>query len=293
MNKITAKVFGWEHPILSQVARIREGLLANNVELTDNEPDILYKNEDFFSEAIEFARICKKKPYTIFNILDLQIDNKYYNLPLLKEQLTFADRVTCISEFVKDEIKEYLNISAINIGNPIKDITYNSDIIKDIDFLIAGRNSDLNKRGSLFVEVINLPENRHKKSIAVGPEPLPYGPCNWVGIVNDSELNEIYNRSKFVICCSKREGLNLVIGESAQASIPLIANDMTVANEWNMPEFLVEPNTSSINDKIKEISKDYDKYLRISLNYGKFWKEKLNKNQIARNLLNIYEESKI
>lgn len=286
---IKAKIMGWEHPILSQVSRIREGMINNNVELTDNEPDFLYKNEDFFEEAIDFANRRNKKPYCIFNILDLQLNNKNYNLDKLMSQLLFADKITCISDTVKKEIWENLGLEAINIGNPVKDITYNPEIKKDIDFTIIGRNSDLNKRGFLFQELLGLKENQGKSFMVVGPESLPFSKIGWIGIINDNQLSEIYNRSKFVLCCSKREGLNLIVGESCMGgAIPLIASDMSTCKEWNMPEFVVEPNIESINDKVQQINKDYLEYQQISLNYGKIWQKKFNKSQIAQNIINIY-----
>lgn len=284
---IKIKTFGWQNGILGQISMINEGLKNIGIELSDEEPNILYKNEDFYDEVIEFTNKCKKKPFCIFNILDLQLGNPRYDLNKLKEQLLFADAITCISETVKKEIKQYLDLDAVNIGNPIRDITYNPEIKKEIDFLIVGRNSDPNKRATIFESL--LWNNSGRTFAVAGPEPLPHIRDGYLGVLKNHELNEIYNMSKFVICCSKREGLLLTIPEACcGGAIPLIASDMSTAKEWDLPTFTVEPNVESINNKVKELENDYKFYQEIALSYGNGFREKFNKNQIAKNILEVY-----
>lgn len=288
--KLKIKTFGWRNALLDQISRIEDGFRELGHEIVDQNPDIIYCNNDFYDEPLEYS---KRYPSAkkIFNVLDLQIGNPLYDLNKLDNQLKQADFVTCISDFVKNDIKNFLKIDAINIGNPIKDIIYNPNIIKTVDYLIVGRNRDNNKRAYIFEDLLKLNESQNRIYGVVGPEPLPSSTRGWLGILNDSDLSEVYNLSKYVICCSLREGLNLVIGEACQASIPLIASDMTTCLEWNMPEFVVQPNSLSIAKKILEIeSQGYNKYLDISLDYGRKWHKRLNKKQIAKNILQVLHD---
>jgi len=289
MEKLRIKTFGWQSGILGQIGMINDGLTNIGCELVEENPDIVYKNEDFFDEALDFIKTCKNRPFVIFNVLDLQLHNPNYNLEKLKSQLIQADKVTCISDTVKEEIKQYLDIDAINISNPMRDITYDPTIKKEIDFAIIGRNSDPNKRAHLFEGL--LWKSSGKSYIVVGSEPLPgaFFKSGWVGVLKDKELNEIYNLSKFVICCSKREGLLLTVPEACcGGAIPLIASDMSTCKEWNMPDFVVEPNVESILNKVLEIEKDYTKYQSLARYYGIDFQRKFNKEQIARNILWAY-----
>ena len=282
---ISAKIFGWKFKPLDVVSRIEEGLLNNNVFFTDTNPDLIYKNEDFFDEAIEFKNKCTNKPFVIFNILDLQIRNSNYNLEKLKNQLKYADIVTCISNSVKNQIKEYLNIEAKVIYNPVKDVTFKK-VKKTIPFLYVGRANDINKRFNLIAETL-LPFSGQTGLVVCGSENPNFG--TYLGIVDDNILNNLYNTTKFVLLPSQFEGIGLSMIEGMIAgAIPITCNDNPTALEFSPKEFICDPNPESILNKMTEINKDYYYFQNIALEYGKKYFELMNKNKIAKNILNLY-----
>lgn len=282
---IKVKVFGWRCKPLDVVSRVEEGLLNNNVIFTDDQPDLIYKNEDFFDEAIEFKKSCSNKPFVIFNILDLQVRNPNYDLNKLKQQLTHADVVTCISHSVKNQIKEHLNIDAEVIYNPVKDITI-KELKRTIPFLYVGRANDLNKRFSLVKETLST-FNGQEGLVVCGSENPNFG--TYVGVVDDVTLNDFYNATKFVLLPSKFEGIGLSMIEGMIAgAIPITCVDNPTAIEFSPKEFISDPDSKSILDKMMEIHKDYKYFQNIALEYGKRYSEMMNKNQIAKNIINIY-----
>lgn len=282
---IKAKIFGWRCKPLDVVSRVEEGLLNNGVVFTDDKPDLIYKNEDFFDEAIDFKNRCQNKPFVIFNILDLQVRNPNYDLDRLKQQLTHANVVTCISHSVKNQIKEYLNINAEVIYNPVKDITI-KQLKKTIPFLYVGRANDLNKRFSLIKETLSG-FNGQQGLIVCGSENPNFG--TYVGVVDDETLNDFYNATRFVLLPSKFEGIGLSMIEGMMAgAVPITCNDNPTAIEFSPKEFICEPNPKSILDKMMEIHKDYKHFQNIALEYGKKYSDMMNKNQIAKNIINIY-----
>ena len=286
---IKAKIFGWKLPPLDVVSRIEEGLQNHGVIFTDENPDLLYKNEDFFDQALEFKNNClAKKPVTIFNILDLQIRNPNFNLEKLKEQLLQADIITCISETVKNQIYEYLKLDSHVIYNPVKDITFDN-LEKNISFLYVGRANDKNKRFDLIVNAFKPYKHTMDHLYICGSENPMYG--NYIGIVDDKNLNTIYNSSKFVLLPSKFEGLGLPMIEAMMAgSIPITCSDNPTALELSPPEFICEPTESDFLNKILELNENYKSFQKIALQYGEKYRELMNKNKIAENIINLYNK---
>lgn len=284
---IKAKVFGWRCKPLDVVSRVEEGLENNGVIFVDENPDLIYKNEDFFDEAIEFKKTCTNNPFVILNILDLQVRNPNYNIEKLKEQLGHANVVTCISHTVKDQIKEYLNIDAEVIYNPIKDVCFNNSK-KTIPFLYVGRANDANKRFSLIRDTLES-INGETGLVVCGSENPNFG--NYIGVIDDETLNDIYNTSRFVLLPSKFEGIGLSMIEGMIAgAIPITCNDNPTAIEFSPKEFICDPNPQAIFDKMMEIHKNYSQYQQIALEYGKKYLETMNKNQVAKNIINIYNK---
>lgn len=284
---IKAKIFGWRCKPLDVVSRVEEGLSNNGIIFTDENPDLIYKNEDFFDEAIEFKKTCTNNPFIIFNILDLQIRNPKYNIDRLKDQLAHADVITCISHSVKNQIKEYLNIQAEVIYNPIKDIS-RKQLKKTIPFLYVGRANDENKRFYLIKETLSSFSGQQGLVIC-GSENPNFG--EYVGVVDDETLNDIYNASKFVFLPSRFEGIGLSMIEGMIAgSIPITCNDNPTAIEFSPKEFICDPNPKAILDKMMEIHKNYEHFQKIALEYGEKYLQLMNKNQVAKNIINIYNK---
>ena len=282
---IKAKVFGWRCKPLDVVSRVEEGLENNGVIFVNENPDLIYKNEDFFDEAIEFKKTCTSNPFVIFNILDLQVRNPNYDIEKLKEQLRHANVVTCISHTVKNQIKQYLNIDAEVIYNPIKDISF-KNLKRNIPFLYVGRANDQNKRFFLIKDALQK-FNGQTGLVICGSENPNFG--HYIGIIDDERLNHIYNTSRFVLLPSKFEGLGLSMIEGMIAgAIPITCNDNPTALEFSPKEFICDPNQQAILDKMMEIHKNYSVNQQIALEYGKKYEEIMNKNQVAKNIINIY-----
>jgi hypothetical protein len=284
---IKAKVFGWRCKPLDVVSRVEEGLENNGVIFVNENPDLIYKNEDFFDEAIEFKKTCTNNPFVIFNILDLQVRNPNYDIEKLKEQLRYANVVTCISHTVKNQIKQYLNIDAEVIYNPIKDI-YFKNLKRNIPFLYVGRANDQNKRFFLIKDALQK-FNGQTGLVICGSENPNFG--HYIGIIDDERLNHIYNTSRFILLPSKFEGLGLSMIEGMIAgAIPITCNDNPTALEFSPKEFTCDPNQQAILDKMMEIHKNYSGNQQIALEYGKRYEEIMNKNQVAKNIINIYNK---
>lgn len=284
------KIFGWKCPPLDVVSRVEEGLINNGAIIcNDGEVDLLYKNEDFYDEAIDFLKKTTKKPFVIFNILDLQVNNPNYNLYKIKEQLQYSDVVTCISDSVKNQIKKHLNIEAQVIYNPIKDVSYKG-IDKKISFLYVGRANDQNKRFRLAAEALHM-KNWSKGLVVCGSENPMFG--NYAGIVSDADLNEFYNISKFTLLPSKFEGIGLPMIEAMICgSIPITCKDNPTALEFSPEHFICDPNPTAIIEKIQELNQNYDYFQKIALQYGEKYLSMMNKNKVAKNIIDIYNKSK-
>ena len=101
----------------------------------------------------------------------------------------------------------------------------------------------------------------------------------------------IYNASRFVLLPSKFEGIGLSMIEGMIAgSIPITCNDNPTAIEFSPKEFISDPNPKAILDKMMEIHKNYKYFQKIALEYGEKYLQIMNKNQIAKNIINIYNK---
>lgn len=284
------KCFGWRNIKLDQISRIELGFLSLGHRLNEDNPDIIYANNDRYSEVVDFYKKQKKEPFLILNVLDLQIDNPNYPLEEIKFHLSLANKITCISETTKKQIKKYLGFNDITvIYNPSKP-TYSLELEnKSFPFLFVGRLYSENKRFNLIKETINLacwPNNCVK---ICGPENPFWG--DYKGVVSDEELNNLYNHSGIVILPSKSEGIGLSFIESLQTYTPVIGcSDCEAAKEF-LPECMIcDPKASSILNKILEIKDNYDYYRQIAFEYGIKYKEQFSAKSVCKRILNLYEK---
>jgi len=288
---ITIKTFGWKNSILDQISRINEGLKINGCSFVEKSPDIIYSNNDMYDDILEYAENQEKKPFIILNVLDLQISNPTYNLSKVKDQLSKADAITCISKTVQKQIKETLNLEAKVIYNPIKEVSYDAKIGKSITFFYVGRANDSRKRFSLIKEAFSEYSDIHSNLVVCGSENPNFG--YYTGIVDDEDLNLLYNSSKFLLFPSKFEGLGLPMIEAMVAGcIPITCSDNPTAIEFSPEEFISEPDPDNFIKKIIEINKKYSDFQKIALNYGSKYLNLMNKKVVAQNIINIYQENK-
>ena len=292
MNKIKFAGLGWEGPT-GQIARIREGIQELGHEINNDNPDLIYCNDP--GQYLNGIKLKKKfsKAILFFNFLDVP-----WHFPGVMKKLTIestlmrehADIVSVISNKVKKDLSKFYNKKIEVIYNPSKDVSFNKSINKTNNFLYVGRANDPVKRVKLIYEAFKN-DSEIKNIIFCGPEDPGFG--NYLGIVEDKKLNELYNSSKFVLLPSKAEGIGLSMIEGMICgSVPLMCSDNLTAKEFAPNEFFCEPDPKSLKNKIEEIEKEYNNYREKSLEYGKKYKIQFNKKTIANNIIEIYQKHK-
>ncbi len=271
-----------------QVPRIQQGLIGIGHSVIGNgvRPDVIYANNFPYSSIDsehKEAALSNKYPNAIkiFNVLDIPIHINDFPIEQLKHELSFAGIVTCISEVVKKQLYD-IGIDAYVIDNPIKDVFRDVSIEKDIDCLYVGRGTDPVKRSYLL-------ELLFPSMISVGPFS---GFGNHIGLVNDIQLNELYNRAKIVPLPSIFEGLGLTVLEAMVCgAVPIVCADNP--NSVLCPEFCIcSPDKEEIYKTYQNIIENFHSYQEIILNkYACHIQHKYSKFTIAQNIINLlYKE---
>ena len=275
-----------------QLPRIKEGILQLNHTIDQINPEIIYSNDpEHFDQAIKLKK--DTGAFLILNILDIPWHIQEFNqiVEKWKNKLQFADAVTTISHTVKNDLETLINRKVNVIFNPVKDVNYNKDLTKKNIFLYVGRANDINKRINLVFETLNYIQNGLNLIKICGTENPGFG--NYLGLVSDIDLNILYNTSKFLFLPSKNEGIGLPMIEAMICgAIPISCSDNRTTLEFSPKEFICEPNAQSILNKIIELNNNYEKFQKLSLEYGQKYKNQFNKLNIAKNIINVYEQYK-
>ena len=289
MKSIRIAIFGADG-FTCQVPRIKEGMQSLGHLLSNESPDLIYANDP---TGYQKAMVLKKQfpnSHLMFNFLDVpwHIENVDKQTKLLAEHfLNKADSVTVISYKVKKDLLKFLTKKIQVIYNPSKDVFYEKDIKKDNSFLYVGRANDPIKRIDLVKESLSKINNCINEIKICGSENPGFG--NYLGIVSDSELNKIYNSSKFVLLPSKAEGIGLSMIEGMICgAIPITCSDNLTAKEFSPPDFICEPNVNSLIHKIEELNNDYEKKREKALKLGEKYKIQFDKKNIAKNILKAF-----
>ena len=269
---------------------IKEGLEKLGHEISVENPELIYANDPRgYKEAILVKTKYKNAPL-ILNILDIpwQMPNIQQQTKLLVNQfLIQADFVSTISLKVKKDLSQFLNKKIHVIYNPIKDVYYDENILKNNMFLFVGRANDPIKRFNLVRNTLFKIKDGVKKIKICGAENPDFG--NYLGYVSDEELNNLYNSTKFVLLPSKAEGIGLPMIEGMICgAIPITCSDNLTAKEFSPPDFICEPNAEAIVKKIEELNKDYRVKRELALEFGKKYKTQFNKKNIAMNIMNLF-----
>jgi len=259
MNNIKISILGADGYVC-QIPRIKEGMEALGHILSKDKPDIIYSNDP--RGYIEALDLKKKYPnaYVIFNLLDIpwHLPNIQKQTELLVEHfLMKADSVTTISNKVKKDLAKFYKKKIDVIYNPIKDVYFNQHIKKNNKFLYVGRSDDPVKRFSLVKESLLKIKGEDKNLKVCGGKDPGFG--NYLGIIKDDDLNTLYNSSKYVLLPSSAEGLGLPMIEGMICgAVPITCSDNLTAKEFSPTDFICEPNSESIVDKINELDKEYE-----------------------------------
>ena len=111
---------------------------------------------------------------------------------------------------------------------------------------------------------------------------------NYLGHVSDKELNKLYNSTKYLLLPSKAEGIGLSMIEAMICgSIPIACSDNETALEFLPKDFICDPTSQAIVNKIEELNKEYKIKRELAFEFGKKYKDKFNKISIAKNILKI------
>ena len=290
MRPIKISIFGADG-LTCQIPRIKEAMQSLGHILSNNSPDLIYSNDP---TGYEKAMLLKKKfpnSYLILNFLDVP-----WHMPRIREQtnslvkyfLDKADAVTVISFRVKKDLAKFFNKKIEIIYNPIKDVFYDKSVKKNNTFLYVGRANDPIKRINLVKESLQKIKDGLENIKICGTEDPGFG--NYLGVVPDLELNKLYNSSKYVYLTSKSEGLGLTMIEAMICgSLPITCADNETAKEFLPEDFICEPNSQSIVNKIDKLNKEYDAKRKLALEYGKKYKIQFDKINIAKNILNVFD----
>ena len=269
---------------------IKEGFKKLEHKISIEDPELIYANDPRgFNEAM----LLKKKypnAYMILNMLDipwhLSTTIKQQTMFLVDNFLNKADAITTISFKVKEDLSQFVNKNIHVIYNPTQDVHYEKDIKKNNMFLYVGRANDPVKRIKLVHESLLKIKDGINNIKICGSENPGFG--NYLGVVSDQELNKLYNSTKYLFLPSKAEGIGLSMIEAMICgSIPITCSDNQTAKEFSPAEFICDPNTQSIVNKINELNKEYEIKRKLALEYGKKYKEQFNKVTIAKNILNL------
>jgi len=153
---------------------------------------------------------------------------------------------------------------------------------------LVGRVNDPFKRGFLAIQSLVMAGFHENEVVTVGSENPNWG--TYLGIVNDTLLNDLYNSVDFVMMCSSFEGLGLPGLESmAAGAIPVVCHDLTTVAEFYPPHMRNYPSPQCLSlflrkrlDNPEILQAEHD-YLMNSVFTYQFKKE-----QIAKNILDVY-----
>lgn len=296
-KNLTFKCFGAEGETC-QISRIKDGFLKLGLEESDS-PNFIYCNDvGKFDEAIKYKENYSLPSYLILNVLDIPIHIiEHYNLNKVKSQLLKADKITTISYFVKTQIKSYFNLDSEVIYNPIQNIYKDKPDNKysNFKYLIAGRVNDPNKHTKLALESLFNLKATNDEVLCVGPENPGFG--TYLGIVNEIELNKIYNSVKFVFCLGEIEGLGLQKFESIISNncIPIILNHETTLKEFELDKFInINPFPQNIINFINmyDSIENFNDLKNILFSYySDFIESNLRGISVAQKIVDIFEKS--
>ena len=289
MKPIKISIFGADG-YTYQIPRIKEAMQKLGHILSEDSPEMIYSNDP---TGYEKAMGLKKKfpsSFLIFNFLDVpwHMPNVDKQTKLLVEHfLAKSDAVTAISYKVKKDLAKFLDKKIEVIYNPIKDVFYDESIKKNNTFLYVGRANDPVKRTNLLKQAFSKTVNGIIDIKICGSEDPGFG--TYLNVVSDQELNKLYNSSKYLLLPSKAEGLGLTMIEAMICgSLPIACSDNETAKEFLPKDFICEPNSQSILDKIEELNKEYDVKRKLALEYGKKYKIQFDKMSIAKKILSIF-----
>ena len=287
----------------SQVPRIADGFRQLGHEVTPHvsDADCVYSNNDH-AQVVADKAAGRLKPgaKVILAQLDIPLHVPTFDFAACKRELLAADAVCSISAYGHWQLAHYLDIQSTVIFQPIKPVARSPDLARKpfYRFLHCGRRADSNKRFALGVGALQLLEYTHHDLCLVGNE-IGWG--DYIGVLNDENLNIVYNSVDFVLCTSACEGLCLPVLEAMSCGVvPVVCRDMTTREELLPPGLFpeyeaIEPTPASIARFIAHFVNDdsgvrlAEMKARLQAHFLANWQEKTSGLGVARRILETYE----
>jgi glycosyltransferase involved in cell wall biosynthesis len=284
-----------------QVDRIDQGFqqLGHEVIKTISDADLVYINNPWFDQIIEDKRLGRIRGNIVMNVLDVPVHLKEYDPAKLAAQLRHADAITSISQFTNGTLQRYCGLDSYTIYNPIKPVHQEPELTEKPFFKFAhiGRRYDPNKRAAQAFAALQILGFTERDICLVGNEG---GWGTYLGVLNDQNLNIVYNSVQFVLCTSEIEGLCLPVVEAmACGAIPVVCKDLTTREELLpsniFPEYLGVDGSNPVT-----ISRFIEKFLnspasmtefryRLYYHYSNNLARKMSGLGVAESILKVYD----
>lgn len=289
----SVSILGSEH-FINTLPRIKEDFESLGYMISNETPDFIFCNDPpKFEEALSLRDRINKP--LILNILDMptHVPEFKWCVDKWSHYLSKADEITSISKFTQSQVKLHTGFDSTVIYNPIKDVSYKA-LDRDKYFISVGRVNDPNKRFKLSASVIQTISSQvgiPKENLLniIGTENPSFG--NYRGMVNDDELDNMYNTTEIILITSKVEGICLPLIEAMICGcIPVVCEDMTTAREFAPEELIVKAEIEDIIKKIYEIMSDLPKYRSLVIKHSVNNINLFNKITVAKNIENVYHK---
>lgn len=212
--------------------------LGHKVTTDWSHPDVAFVfcgNPAYPEDILAAARAKSKK--IILNVLDLPVMNGAEGYRWINQwatQLPDAARVTSISRYTQSQLNSICGIESDVIYYPMKPISRMGGAPKYPQYkaLLCGRIGDRNKRFHVALAAMHDAGFASEEIAVVGPEDPRWG-CTYLGVVDDSTLNDLYNSVDYVFMLDFVAGLGLPAAESACAgAIPIVLPDLSTYDEF-------------------------------------------------------------
>jgi glycosyltransferase involved in cell wall biosynthesis len=291
-----------------QVNRIGEGFIELGHELTDfiSDADLIYSNNPSptRTQLVKDKADGKLKPGAklIFTVLDYPLHLEGFQsfqqeIPLIKADLAAADAICSISEYTQRMVKEKYGFDSEVIYNPQKHTKNLNSFPRRYLGCIVGRKTDPNKNVAAVISALQTMGISEDWILMVGEENIGWG--NYQGVINDENLNRVYNSCLLSFSCGIVEGLNLPAIEAASVGcIPVIHSQLTTREELFPSKFFPEYNTitndpASIVDFIVKMLDNgrAGKFIDLlTTHYKGNLEKKFDKVNVARRIVDIYSK---
>jgi glycosyltransferase involved in cell wall biosynthesis len=229
----------------------------------------------------------------------LKLSKSIIGKPFFNYAVGKADKIICVSEFLKNNLRSDFNNKAIVIPNGVDfNIFYEGDDLdyglfvgvfvkqKGLDVLIeAIKDIDFNFKligdGPLFNKIKERIEKENMKHVEL------------LGKKSQTEVAEYMRNCSFLILPSISEGLGMVLLEAMACGKAVIATNVGGIGEIvkdNYNGFLIPPNNPKIlKEKINMLINDIDLRKRFGRN-GKKFSKNFSWENVAKKVRAIYEE---